>query len=246
MRATSEFPVWRTPGGEPVSCVEKIKVLNENLAELRELAQEALEDAVLMGCDERQVREVLAGIVAGMVNPYESDAIHPSVSALWGRGGEKEPALVRSAGVSLPEPAGTAALLMLAVPARRFRRDDLGAGGTAAGARQDHRAGLEIRGQGRHRGAVRHLSMRVRDCEKNPPEETPENAAFVEIVETRPARPRRSCSAAGCSRRARHCRRSNTPVYDVNLARMQGARPRESPRRQHPAPPPADAGNTPR
>ena len=44
-----EFPVWRTPEGEPVSCVEKIKVLNENLAELR---------------------EVLAGIVTGLVNPY--------------------------------------------------------------------------------------------------------------------------------------------------------------------------------
>lgn len=66
----NEFPVWRTPQGEPVSCVEKIKVLNENLAELKELAQEAFEDAVLMGCDELQVREVLAGIVAGIVNPY--------------------------------------------------------------------------------------------------------------------------------------------------------------------------------
>jgi hypothetical protein len=66
----NEFPVWRTPEGEPVSCVEKIKVLNENLAELKGLAQEALEDAVLMGCDEQQVREVLAGIVAGTINPY--------------------------------------------------------------------------------------------------------------------------------------------------------------------------------
>jgi hypothetical protein len=65
-----EFPVWRTPEGEPVSCVEKIKVLNENLAELRELAQDALEDAVLMGADEKQVREVLAGIVTGLLNPY--------------------------------------------------------------------------------------------------------------------------------------------------------------------------------
>ena len=65
-----EFPVWRTPQGEAVSCVEKIKVLNENLAELRALAQDALEDAVLMGCDERQVREVLANIVGGLVNPY--------------------------------------------------------------------------------------------------------------------------------------------------------------------------------
>jgi len=65
-----DFPIWRTPEGEPVSCVEKIKVLNENLAELRELAQEALEDAVLMGCDEQQVREVLAQLVGGIVNPY--------------------------------------------------------------------------------------------------------------------------------------------------------------------------------
>ena len=67
---TDEFPVWLTPEGEKVSCLEKIKVLNENLAELRGLAQDALEDGVLMGCDEAQLREVLAGIVAGLVNPY--------------------------------------------------------------------------------------------------------------------------------------------------------------------------------
>jgi hypothetical protein len=67
---TDRFPTWLTPDGEPVSCVEKIKVLNENLAELRELAQDALEDGVLMGCDEAQLREVLAGIIAGLVNPY--------------------------------------------------------------------------------------------------------------------------------------------------------------------------------
>jgi hypothetical protein len=68
--ASGDFPVWRTPEGEPVSCVEKIKVLNENLAELRALAQDALEDGVLMGCDERQVREVLGAIAASLVNPY--------------------------------------------------------------------------------------------------------------------------------------------------------------------------------
>ena len=66
-----EFPIWKTPEGEPVSCVEKIKVLNENLTELRDLAQDALEDAVLMGCDEAQIREVLAGLVGGLVNPYK-------------------------------------------------------------------------------------------------------------------------------------------------------------------------------
>ncbi len=65
-----DFPAWHTPEGEPVSCVEKIKVLNENLSELRGLAQDALEDAVLMGADEHQIRQVLAAIVAGLVNPY--------------------------------------------------------------------------------------------------------------------------------------------------------------------------------
>jgi hypothetical protein len=68
--AADKFPVWHTPEGDPVSCIEKIKVLNENLAELRGLAQDALEDGVLMGCDEEQLREVLTGIVAGLVNPY--------------------------------------------------------------------------------------------------------------------------------------------------------------------------------
>ena len=68
--STADFPIWRTPEGEPVSCVEKIKVLNENLSELRDLAQDALEDGVLIGCDEAQLREVLTGIVAGLINPY--------------------------------------------------------------------------------------------------------------------------------------------------------------------------------
>lgn len=65
-----DLPAWRTPEGEPVSCVEKIKVLNENLEELRALAQDALEDAVLMGCDEAQFRRVLHDLADGLVNPY--------------------------------------------------------------------------------------------------------------------------------------------------------------------------------
>jgi hypothetical protein len=66
-----ELPTWLTPEGEPVSCVEKIKVLNENLEELRTLAQEALEDAVLMGGDEAQFRQVLCRLAEGLVNPYK-------------------------------------------------------------------------------------------------------------------------------------------------------------------------------
>jgi hypothetical protein len=62
--------VWRSPSGEIVSCVEKLKVLRENLEEIQRLCQDALEDAVLMGCDERQFKQVLANVVQQLKNPY--------------------------------------------------------------------------------------------------------------------------------------------------------------------------------
>jgi hypothetical protein len=67
-------PVWRQPDGEPVSCLEKIKVLNENYAELQQTAQDALEDALLMGCSEEQVREALHQLVDRLGNPYKGGA----------------------------------------------------------------------------------------------------------------------------------------------------------------------------
>ena len=66
----SDLPTWLQPDGVPVSCREKIKVLNENLEEIRDLAQDALEDAVLMGCDEQQFREVMRMLVESLKNPY--------------------------------------------------------------------------------------------------------------------------------------------------------------------------------
>jgi len=66
-----ELPIWRQPDGNPVSCVDKIKVLNENLTELHQMAQDALEDAILMGCDEGQVRDVLQQLMTALENPYD-------------------------------------------------------------------------------------------------------------------------------------------------------------------------------
>ena len=63
-------PVWKQPDGKPVSCLEKIKVLNQNLEEIRGLAQDALEDAVLMGCDEAQIRAVFNAMLDSLKNPY--------------------------------------------------------------------------------------------------------------------------------------------------------------------------------
>ncbi|MGH6976017.1 MAG: hypothetical protein ACREEA_11175 [Stellaceae bacterium] len=64
------LPTWLTPEGEPVSCLDKIKVLNENLEEIQQLAQDALEDAVLMGCDETQFRRVMSALAESLDNPY--------------------------------------------------------------------------------------------------------------------------------------------------------------------------------
>jgi hypothetical protein len=63
-------PVWRSPTGEVVSCVEKLKVLRENLEEIRGISQDAFEDALLMGCDEQQIRDVLKQLVDQLENPY--------------------------------------------------------------------------------------------------------------------------------------------------------------------------------
>ncbi len=62
--------VWRAPDGSALSCRDKIKVLNENLEELEQMAQDALEDAVIMGADEAQIRDVLQKLVDGLKNPY--------------------------------------------------------------------------------------------------------------------------------------------------------------------------------
>ena len=65
---------WRQPDGAPVSCEEKLKVLNENLEEIRQYCQDAFEDAILMGCDESQVREVLQSVVDAIETPYKGRA----------------------------------------------------------------------------------------------------------------------------------------------------------------------------
>ena len=63
--------IWRRPDGSVVACTEKIKVLSENLEELRQIAQDALEDAILMEVDEAQVRAVFQQVIDQLLNPYD-------------------------------------------------------------------------------------------------------------------------------------------------------------------------------
>ena len=77
------------------------------------------------------------------------------------------------------------------------------------------------------------LSVVVRDCEKSAPEDRPENAAFVEIYENRPAEQgvRRFSGWMFSSSPALSA--LEHPIYDVDLLECKGA--------AAPAPPPAPA-----
>jgi hypothetical protein len=60
---------WLQPDGDPVSCRDKLEILNENHEELRHVMQDAFEDALLMGVDESFMRQTLATLVASLKTP---------------------------------------------------------------------------------------------------------------------------------------------------------------------------------
>lgn len=72
MMQATKLPVWQCDDGKPIACLEKIKVLNENYLELRQMLQDAFEDGLLMGCSEAQMRIVLLRLVEGLANPYQA------------------------------------------------------------------------------------------------------------------------------------------------------------------------------
>lgn len=65
-----EYPQWHDSSGRPIACTEKIKVMQQNMGELRQVAQDAFEDGLLMGCDEAQLRTFFADLISQLNNPY--------------------------------------------------------------------------------------------------------------------------------------------------------------------------------
>lgn len=47
---------WHYCDGKVISCTEKVKVLEENWFEIKAALQDALDDAVLMGCTKKEVK----------------------------------------------------------------------------------------------------------------------------------------------------------------------------------------------
>lgn len=64
------LPTWREDDGTVVACTEKIKVMEQNMQELFQAAQDAFEDGLLMGCSEAQLRDYLQRLAAAVENPY--------------------------------------------------------------------------------------------------------------------------------------------------------------------------------
>ena len=71
--AMPHMPKWYDNDGQIVSCTEKVKVMTENLNDLYQMAQDAFEDALRMGCSEKQLREYFRALMAGLENPYQKN-----------------------------------------------------------------------------------------------------------------------------------------------------------------------------
>lgn len=67
----SDLPTWLRDDHSVVSCTEKIKVMKENFDELKQMAQDALEDGLLMEVSETQMRQTLHKLVDELINPYQ-------------------------------------------------------------------------------------------------------------------------------------------------------------------------------
>lgn len=63
------YPLWLQPDGMPVACRNKLKTLDGNLSEVRQIIRDAFEDAVLMGVDEDVIRRSLLDAVNSLQSP---------------------------------------------------------------------------------------------------------------------------------------------------------------------------------
>ncbi len=70
-KSDNPLPIWVRDDTSIVACTEKIKVMRENFDEIRQIAQDALEDGLLMEVSEAQMRDALHLLVDSLVNPYK-------------------------------------------------------------------------------------------------------------------------------------------------------------------------------
>ena len=63
--------LWKSKDDEIVSCEEKVKVLNENYDEIKNIIQNSFDDAILMGCDEDDFKKKISDLIKNIDFSYK-------------------------------------------------------------------------------------------------------------------------------------------------------------------------------
>jgi len=66
-----KWPIWLRDDKSVVSCNEKVKVMNENFDELKQIAQDAFDDGVLMDVSEEQMKKILFALIENLESPIK-------------------------------------------------------------------------------------------------------------------------------------------------------------------------------
>lgn len=67
----TNWPIWIREDKSIISCTEKIKVMKENFNELKQLAQDAFEDGLLMEVSDEQLKKTLHKLVDELQSPIK-------------------------------------------------------------------------------------------------------------------------------------------------------------------------------
>ena len=62
---------WVKDDQSVIACSEKIKVMNENFDELKQIAQDAFDDGVLMEVSEEQMKKILFALIENLESPVK-------------------------------------------------------------------------------------------------------------------------------------------------------------------------------
>ena len=67
MKKKELYPdIWYSKDNTKLSCKEKILVLNKNIEELYDLSSDIYDEALLMGVDNKQIKEVLKNVIKNL------------------------------------------------------------------------------------------------------------------------------------------------------------------------------------
>ena len=61
-----KYPVWHNDANEKVTCIEKIKVMEQGMEELAQMAEDLLVDGILMGISRQQLQNSLMQLIQNL------------------------------------------------------------------------------------------------------------------------------------------------------------------------------------